>query len=214
MKGYIYAVAVGSKKTKIGFSMRPKQRVMDVAKAFKGGELAEVYISDESPLAREWESKIKAHLKDFICTSDVYPTETFSIRIKDAIAEITKCKPSLDEESVAIEAQKSLISLSEFMLTDAGRDRFVSSISIASMLGKSHRDVLRVIGSIKSLRKYKANYVSPQNKILPCYEVDRDGMFLILMSFTGKNATEWKEWFATKYGSLAGELNLGFKMGD
>lgn len=214
MRGFIYAVAVGSKKTKIGFSMRPKERAVDVARSFKGGDLSEIYISEESPLAREWESKIKAHLKDLICHSDAYPTETFSIRIKDAIAEISKCKPSESDESSAMESQKDLISLSQFMLTDEGKDRFVTSITIASLLGKNHRDVLRVMHSIKSISKYKANYVSLQNKILPCYEVDRSGMFLVLMSFTGKNATEWKEWFATKYGELADSLNLGFKMGE
>lgn len=212
MKGYIYAVSVGPKKTKIGFSMRPKQRALDVARAFKGGELSEIYISEESPMAREWEGKIKAHLKDFICKSDAYPTETFSIKIKDAVSEIAKCKPSESDEDLAIELQKDLISLSEFMLTDKGKDRLVTSITIAALLGKNHRDVLRVMHSIKSISKYKANYVSPQNKILPCYEVDRNGMFLVLMSFTGKNATQWKEWFATKYGELSSKS--GFKMGE
>lgn len=214
MKGYVYAVAVGAKKTKIGFSMHPKRRVMDVAKSYKGSELSEVYISDESPLAREWESRIKAKLKDQICLNDAYPTETFSIRIKDAIKAIAECKPSNSDEDAALENQKDLISLSEFMLTDEGRDRFVSSITIATLLGKNHRDVLRAISSIDKASKYKANYISPQNKVLPCYEVDRDILFLVLMSFTGRNATQWKEWFASKLAAASNASGMNFKMGE
>jgi Rha family phage regulatory protein len=37
-----------------------------------------------------------------------------------------------------------------------------------------------------------SSYVSEQNKVLPCYDITRDGFTLLAMGFTGKEALQWK----------------------
>lgn len=62
-----------------------------------------------------------------------------------------------------------------------------------------HRYVLSVIRKIISKsgefgeQKYLlSSYRSEQNKVLPCFEMDRDGFVLLAMGFDGDKALEWK----------------------
>ena len=64
---------------------------------------------------------------------------------------------------------------------------------IADAFNKNHRDVLRAIKNIECSDKFRernltlSSYTSPQNKILPCYEVTKDGLCFLLWGSLGHN---------------------------
>lgn len=75
-----------------------------------------------------------------------------------------------------------------------------NSKDIAEKFGKTHRQVLRNIreliadleGDLGGCDFAPSSYTSAQNKVLPCYELDRDAFALLAMGFTGKPALKWK----------------------
>lgn len=76
---------------------------------------------------------------------------------------------------------------------------FTNSKTIADTFGKTHRHVLRDIrGLISSDSNFGesnfglSSYTSLQNKILPCYDITRDGFSILAMGFTGREALKWK----------------------
>lgn len=75
----------------------------------------------------------------------------------------------------------------------------VTSKQVAEHFGKAHRHVLRDIakeietaGVFGETNFRLSTYTSSQNKVLPCYEMTRDGFSLIAMGFTGVEAQQWK----------------------
>ena len=72
---------------------------------------------------------------------------------------------------------------------------------VAEKFGKSHRHVLEAIRNLDCSQEFResnyrlSTYVSPQNKILPCYEMTKDGFMFLGMGFSGKPASEMKEAF-------------------
>lgn len=74
---------------------------------------------------------------------------------------------------------------------------------VAEIFNKDHKSVLRKIESLISqmedgailrspLLFEKSEYINEQNKKQPMYYINRDGFTLLAMSFTGKEALEWK----------------------
>ncbi len=76
---------------------------------------------------------------------------------------------------------------------------------IAEKFDKTHRHVLEAIKNLECSENFRSanfrlsSYTSPQNKILPCYEVTKDGFMFLCMGFTGKKAGEWKELFINAF---------------
>ena len=54
-----------------------------------------------------------------------------------------------------------------------------------------------------------SSYTSSQNKILPCYEMSRDGFTLIAMGFTGVKAQQWKIKYIEAFNAMERELLNG-----
>ena len=75
-----------------------------------------------------------------------------------------------------------------------------NSKDIAEKFGKTHRHTLGAIrdlitgldGELGRPDFRLSSYTSAQNKVLPCYELDRDAFALLAMGFTGKPALKWK----------------------
>jgi len=82
---------------------------------------------------------------------------------------------------------------------------------ISDVFGKSHRKVTRDINELDCSDEFRAanfgqsSYTSPQNKVLKCFDITRDGMVFLCMGFTGKKAAVWKE----KYISAFNEMEKG-----
>lgn len=90
---------------------------------------------------------------------------------------------------------------------------------ISDVFGKSHRKVTRDIAELHCSDEFRAaNYVqsyytSPQNKVLKCFDITRDGMVFLCMGFTGKKAAEWKEKYICAFNEMEkGLLNVDSEM--
>ena len=92
----------------------------------------------------------------------------------------------------------------------------VTSKQIADHFGKTHRHVLRDIakeletaGEFGETNFGLTSYISSQNKVLPCYEMTRDGFSLVAMGFTGERAQQWKIKYIEAFNAMECELLSG-----
>ena len=90
---------------------------------------------------------------------------------------------------------------------------------IADYFGKAHRDVTRALENMDCSQEFRdANYVmssytSPQNKILKCFNVSKDGFYFLAMGFTGGRAAKFKEGFIVAFNEMEkGLLNVDAEM--
>ena len=102
------------------------------------------------------------------------------------------------------------------LITVVNGKQVVTSKQIADHFGKTHRHVLRDIakeletaGEFGSEHFGLSSYTSSQNKILPCYEMSRDGFTLIAMGFTGVKAQQWKIKYIEAFNAMERELLNG-----
>ena len=90
---------------------------------------------------------------------------------------------------------------------------------IADVFGKAHRKVTRDINELDCSAEFRAtnfgqsSYTSPQNKVLKCFDITRDGMVFLCMGFTGKKAGEWKEKYIAAFNEMEkGLLNVDIEI--
>jgi Rha family phage regulatory protein len=88
-----------------------------------------------------------------------------------------------------------------------------TSLKIAEHFGKRHTDVIRAIESLECPPEFRernfalSEYISEQNKKLPCYELSKDGFVFAAMGFTGKKAARWKVAYINAFNAIAEELS-------
>ena len=91
-----------------------------------------------------------------------------------------------------------------------------SSIKVAEVFGKQHRDVLRAVKSLDISeefreRNFALSKIDYQNgnikKQLPMYYITRDGFMFLVMGFTGKMAARWKEAYIKAFNEMENILN-------
>ena len=91
-----------------------------------------------------------------------------------------------------------------------------SSIKVAEVFGKQHRDVLRAVKSLDISedfreRNFALSKIDYQNgnikKQLPMYYITRDGFMFLVMGFTGKMAARWKEAYIKAFNEMEKILN-------
>ena len=64
-----------------------------------------------------------------------------------------------------------------------------------------------------ALNFFRSSYTSPQNKVLQCFNMTRDGFSLVAMSLSGKKALEWKIKFIRAFNEMEkGLLNVDSEM--
>lgn len=87
-----------------------------------------------------------------------------------------------------------------------------TSLKIAEKFGKEHAHVLRDIRDMECSDTFResnfglSSYKSSQGKILPMYEVTRDGFTLLAMGYTGKEAMKFKEDYINAFNAMKNEL--------
>lgn len=75
---------------------------------------------------------------------------------------------------------------------------FANTKDIAKVFDKRHDNILKDLRAIQTtdknglLKIKESSYVNEQNKIQPMYELDRDAFSILVMSFTGEKAFQWK----------------------
>lgn len=85
-----------------------------------------------------------------------------------------------------------------------GRD-ITTSLLVAEVFGKEHKNVLRDIMEMDCSPRFRelnfelSFYISQQNKELPMYELTKDGFSFLAMGYTGAKAAEFKERFINEF---------------
>ena len=91
-----------------------------------------------------------------------------------------------------------------------------SSIKVAEVFGKQHKDVLKAVKSLDISeefreRNFALSKIVYQNgnikKQLPMYYITRDGFMFLVMGFTGKTAARWKEAYIKAFNEMEKMLN-------
>ena len=91
-----------------------------------------------------------------------------------------------------------------------------SSIKVAEIFGKQHKDVLKAVKSLDISeefreRNFALSKIDYQNgnikKQLPMYYITRDGFMFLVMGFTGKMAARWKEAYIKAFNEMEKMLN-------
>jgi len=96
----------------------------------------------------------------------------------------------------------------------------VSSKIIADKFGKVHRKVLRDIENLHCSDEFReanfgtSSYISKQNKVLPSYDITRDGFAFLCMGFEGKKAGNWKEKYIAAFNEMEAALLQQAKNGE
>ncbi len=90
---------------------------------------------------------------------------------------------------------------------------------ISDVFGKAHRDVVRAIEKLecsdnfRSVNYAQSSYTSPQNKVIKCFDITRDGFSFLCMGFLGKKAAVWKEKYISAFNEMEkGLLNVDAEM--
>lgn len=99
------------------------------------------------------------------------------------------------------------------VFVNAGRV-FATSRDIAAFFGKGHKDVLRAIRSVISMRPElnRRNFapvelIDEKGEFRPAYDIDRDGFALIAMGFTGATALEFKLRYIDAFNKMEAALH-------
>ncbi len=96
-----------------------------------------------------------------------------------------------------------------------------NSKKVADTFGKSHRHVLRDIeklirdsGDFGESNFGLSNYISKQNKELPCYEMTKDGFTLLAMGYGTKKALEFKIRYINQFNEMEELIREGGRLMD
>lgn len=88
-----------------------------------------------------------------------------------------------------------------------------NSLVVAEVFKKGHNHVLRDIRNLEipeewALRNFgQCSYINENNREMPMIEMTYEGFCLLVMGFTGREATLWKISFIEKFRQLAEEVN-------
>ena len=90
----------------------------------------------------------------------------------------------------------------------------VTSKDIADKFDRPHRDVTKGIKRLECSDEFRARhysqstYISPQNKVLPCVNMTKDGFAFLCMGFNGKKAATWKEKYISAFNDMASSQSI------
>ena len=90
----------------------------------------------------------------------------------------------------------------------ANRKTITTSLNVAEVFGKRHKDVLRAIKKIESSDNFSRlnfaprDYVDERGKNQPMIEMTRDGFVFLVMGFTGKDAARFKEAYIAAFNKM------------
>lgn len=87
-----------------------------------------------------------------------------------------------------------------------------TSVAIAELFGKNHKDVLRAIDNLECSTEFAgrnfalSSYRGMDNAGVRCFDITRDGMVFLIMGFTGQNAAMFKEAYILAFNKMEAEL--------
>lgn len=93
-----------------------------------------------------------------------------------------------------------------------GRSLRTTSRVVAEKFDKRHGNVIRAIENLDCSSEFSRlnfesrEYFDGRGKLQKSYDISRDGLSLVVMGFTGKDAAHWKEKFIHAFGTMEREL--------
>jgi Rha family phage regulatory protein len=91
-----------------------------------------------------------------------------------------------------------------------------TSLKVAEIFGKRHKDVLRAIREIDCPEEFwrrnfaPRDYVDSRGKTQSMYEMTKDGFMFLVMGFTGAEASAFKIAFIWRFNQMERIIRLGF----
>lgn len=95
-------------------------------------------------------------------------------------------------------------------------ESFTTSLIVAEVFGKLHKDVLKAIGNLECSPEFNERNFAPTSieveqpnggtRPIPAFTMTRDGFSFLAMGFTGKKAAVWKEKFLMAFNAMEKEL--------
>lgn len=94
-------------------------------------------------------------------------------------------------------------------------EKTITSLEVAEMVGREHKEVLRnirniltQIGESKNALSYfiESNYESSQNKTLPCYRLTKKGCELFATRMTGEKGTQFAMAYIERFNEMENAL--------
>jgi len=88
-----------------------------------------------------------------------------------------------------------------------------TSVAIAELFSKNHKDVLRAIDNLECSIEFAGRNFAPSsyrgldNAEARCFDITRDGMVFLIMGFTGQNAARFKEAYIMAFNKMEAELS-------
>lgn len=83
-----------------------------------------------------------------------------------------------------------------------------TSLNIAEVFGKGHKDVLRAIERLDCSEEFSrrnfapSDYLDERGKTQPMYELTKNGTAFLVMGFTGRQAARFKEAYIAEFDRL------------
>ena len=104
--------------------------------------------------------------------------------------------------------------LPDEIITTTGNQLRTSSIHVANVFGKMHKEVLRRISSLDCSKDFNernftpVEYLDGKGEKRPAYEMTKDGFVFLVMGFTGKKASRFKEAYINAFNEMEAQLKL------
>lgn len=101
---------------------------------------------------------------------------------------------------------------SQPLVRHSGNRLITTSLAISNNFNKKHKDVLRAVENLECSQEFRkrnfapTSYKTSQGKVLPAYEITRDGFVFLCMGFTGAQAALWKEKYIEAFNRLEAEI--------
>ena len=95
----------------------------------------------------------------------------------------------------------------EYQLYERNSKPFCDSLQVAETFGKRHDDVLKSIRNLDcskefSLRNFEESNYKSRGKNYPKYLIAKDGFTFLVMGYTGKKATAFKEAYIHRFNQM------------
>ena len=94
------------------------------------------------------------------------------------------------------------------------RQAVTTSLRIAEVFGKQHKDVLEAIGNLaaenSAAKFFAAGTYENRGKQYPMYYMNRDGFTLLAVGFTGRRALQFKISYINAFNSMETQIKTGY----
>ncbi|WP_169785164.1 Rha family transcriptional regulator [Campylobacter curvus] len=102
----------------------------------------------------------------------------------------------------------------QISLETKGERVFTTSLDIAKVFEKRHKNVLQTITGLPQdaftgLKIKPSEYTDSTGRGLPMYNITRDGFAMLVMGFTGSKAYQWKTEYIKAFNLMEARLRGG-----